>query len=664
MRRIILAISTNFQKSNLSPRIRNISINSIYKSIPLLFGHSITTDHLWSYRSLAMLPILLARSFSAKQFAADFNFRILNQDGWTGPKASFEGYTGFAVLIPPGTRIETFFAKKRTRPEVIVLPLSLVTNDSIEKLQSFYYPKPYLQGIVVLGDDTSPHSYDVPFPNADQSYYPPNGYRWNRVGDSLSVAQTDVPLIYPPEAVKKLLLEHIATHGPHAGIYIRLFMEARKNDVQCLKDATCMFIGGVSLFGSFDGGFDGPAVWAVSSMDSNGLFPYGATGADAAIAGFVAHLLALESFRDANWTYATRPLRFLFLDAEAHGYLGGHRFLKDIAKFECSRPTNEGKSCASPYRTSLAFQNVSLPGLLSSTIVEMISVANASKLYAHSSSTRLVQALKEIPDLPIEIEPTKSKVGLPPSSMHSFLKYNSSIEHVVLAGFDDHYPDRNRYGSPSDVVYDADAVTRAAQTLADVLARLCNVTLNRTIDSATVKQLMDGFVGIPRDSPFLVSLFPNQEIPSDHVSLYSGVYNGYSYALKHLVVRALLADAIADNRTNVSCAADSDCTHFGGGWGCSRAKLCQHTAFHSHPAYSSAYEFEHDRKKWVLVNESAGLPRAVESDWVPPDLRLITLPSVYTGRIACGIGLFLWAVSAAALGIFWSNNLQHLKSKE
>jgi hypothetical protein len=441
-------------------------------------------------------------------------------------------------------------------------------------------------------------------------------------------------------------------------------MRARGNDTQCLRDATCAPLGGLSLFGSFDGNFSGRGVWAISSMDASGLFPYGATAADSAVSGFVATLLALESFAGADWSRATRPLRFAFLDAESHGYLGGHRFLRDLTTFECRHPAENGKGCVAPYRASLAFQRVSARELLSSTVVEMIGVAHASKLFAHSRSTRFVGDLTAITGLPMPIQAANSTIGLPPSSMHSFIKYNASLEHVVLAGFDEHYPAGNRYGSPSDVHFDVAAVTRAAQTLADVLASLCNVTLTRRVDNETVRQVMNGFVGIPRHSPFLVNLFPDEEIPSDHVSLYSGPYVGYVYTLKHLVVRALLLDAIADKRTNISCSGENDCAHLGENWVCSRAKVCQHAAFFSHPAYSAAYEYNHTHHKPRLVNTSAGLPRGVESNWAAPDLRFVILPAVYTGRIACGIGLLLWAVNAVLFGLFWSNNLQHLKSKD
>jgi hypothetical protein len=97
----------------------------------------------------------------------------------------------------------------------------------------------------------------------------------------------------------------------------------------------------------------------------------------------------------------------------------------------------------------------------------MEAVANTTNLYAHSKSASLVKDIKELADLPISVAEANSDLpGLPRSSSHSFLRRFQGIEQVVLAGFDRHYPNNNRYGSPSDVVYDAEAVTNAAQTLA------------------------------------------------------------------------------------------------------------------------------------------------------------------------------------------------------
>jgi hypothetical protein len=105
-----------------------------------------------------------------------------------------------------------------------------------------------LPGIVVLSDTCSSPSYDVPFPNANQSYYHPHGCPWNLAGDSLPVATPDVPLVYPPES-ETTISNHIEKYDRRACFYLRIFTEGRSDDARCLEDATYMFIGGVGDIG-------------------------------------------------------------------------------------------------------------------------------------------------------------------------------------------------------------------------------------------------------------------------------------------------------------------------------------------------------------------------------------------------------------------------------
>jgi hypothetical protein len=77
---------------------------------------------------------LIAASHSAVQFAADFNFRILNRTGWSGSKTTFDGCSSFAVLLDLSTDLDSFFANPRTRPEVLIIPLPLITKANVERI--------------------------------------------------------------------------------------------------------------------------------------------------------------------------------------------------------------------------------------------------------------------------------------------------------------------------------------------------------------------------------------------------------------------------------------------------------------------------------------------------------------------------------------------------
>jgi hypothetical protein len=181
------------------------------------------------------------------------------------------------------------------------------------------------------------------------------------------------------------------------------------------------------------------------------------------------------------------------------------------------------------------------------------------------------------------------------------------------------------------------------------------------VNETVISELMRGLIGVP-DTPFIRSLFPRgTELPADHVSLYSGAFGFYRQEAqpKQMIVSAMLRDAVADTVSNVNCASDEGCP---GDWVCSRAGKCQHSVLYLHPAHSGRYEWDPDAERWGIANRSAEWPKAVETVWLAPEMRLITLPSYWTGRMSVGIGITLWVVSAALFASFWTANLAHLKT--
>ena len=599
----------------------------------------------------------------AEQFAADFVFRMHNSKGWTGTKTKFDGHSGYVVELSPDTNIDTFFAAKRERPEVIVMPLSLLTDANVKKIQNLYRPKLYLQGIVVMNSEAS-NCLDVVFPNADQACYNATGIKWNSDKCDAMISQVyDVPIVFPPQSQLLKLKDHLKKYGEKAGIYMRVFMQSRGTDEKCLKDDMCQPVGGLSMFGGFEYDLNKPAVWAITSFDAYGIFPYGTVGADYSISGFVAQYAALEAMKGLDWTKAKKPLRFAFFDAEETGYMGSQRFLNDIQKFECKKWDDSRTYCLEPYRIDRWFENISLDSF--DTIVEMRQVANADNIWAHVNGSTTSELLKTIQTIEPSIKaPTRDVI--PPSSTNSFLKVKKDLPHVVLTGFDDQYPTNNRYGSPADATYDVTKATAAAQKLANVLIGLCfgeGTDVKVTVNSTVVEGLYQGFVNAARDSEYLISLFPNTNLPTDHVSLYPGVYSFYTFNVKQLVIRNGLKDSIAYNVTDQTCESDNDCSNLnqdGSNHLCSRDGVCEAVSLNSYPAYSLAYEWSYDDQKYYMVDTTPGISRFAEANWLNPDLQFTTLPAPLTGRITTGVGIFLWVATTIVLGWFWRKNLDKM----
>lgn len=618
---------------------------------------------------LLMFFYLLGLSLSS-QFPADFLFRMHDHDGWFGPKTLFDGYSGHLLRIPDDVNLENFFSKPRSRPEVLVIPMALLTVTDLDKIISLYKPRPYLQGFIVIPNDTLVISPDVPFPNKQySSYQPPEDFKWNPVATSMVTQKYEFPIVYPPQSEVKNLIEHMKYYGSKAGVYLRIYMLSRGNSKRCLKDESCQFLGGLTLYGSFGKDYGSvnekqKAVWAIASYDSYGLFPYAHVGADYSISGFITLLGAIESFKDIDWTKAKRPLRFAFFDGEEVGYLGSTKFLRDVTEpFNCQK--RDGNTCLQPYRLDFGFESVSPDDF--GTVIEVKSVAKAKNLYVHTNRNgKGLNISLPATDSTLSVEMAdQSLPGIPPSSVNTFIKKFPDIEHAVLTSYKGKFPTDNRYGSPSDVEYNSDDITKASQTLVKILYDLCGIDSGNpvpTVNKTIISELMKGFVTNPSSSDYMQSLFPNSRLPTDHVSLYSGPYNEYTLDLKQLVVKEVLADtlATANNVTSIKCTSNDQCSNLG--LACSsKLGVCINYTMNMHPAYSDAFEWDEDKWEMKVVNESKALPFECEANWDSPDLQYITLPALWTGRITAGIGILLWVVLAILLNIFWNYNLNFLQ---
>lgn len=609
--------------------------------------------------------LLFLQFIVSEQFPADFLFRMHNHTGWYGPKTLFDGYSGKLVKISAETNLEQFFSAKRKYPEVLVIPLALLKTEIIDKIESLYRPKPYLQGFIVLNDDSVQHSAGDPFPNKKYSSYDAGDFAWNPVATSMIEQKYEFPIVYPPKSEAQKLIKHMEYYGSKAGAYLRIYMLSRGSSKQCIKDDSCAILGGLSLYGSFTDNYkSNNAVWAIANYDTFGLFPYSHVGADYSISGFVALLAALESFKNIDWSQADKPLRFAFFDGEEVGYLGSTRFLDEVIDFKCKSQSDNG--CESPYRLDMGFESVNPEDF--NTAIEIKSVATANSLYVHTNKNgrefgkSLVQSQSSDSPLPVEMA-DESLPGVPPSSTNTFIKKFPTIKHAVLTGYQGKFPEDNRYGYPSEVVYDADAITKASQTLVATLHKLCGVKEEvPKVNSTIVSELMKGLVNAPADSEYMASLFPNARLPTDHVSLYTAVYRPYTLELKQQLVIEILKDSIASNVTTIRCQQQQDCSHYG--LSCSKTRgVCINYTMNMHPAYSEAFEYTSDYET-EIVNSSEVLPFECEANWASPDLQFVTLPSLWTGRITVGIGLILWVVLAVLLVNFWNYNVAYLHERK
>jgi len=259
-----------------------------------------------------------------------------------------------------------------------------------------------------------------------------------------------------------------------------------------------------------------------------------------------------------------------------------------------------------------------------------------------------------------------SAEALPPSSMHSFLKRIPNAPHVVLTGFDKEFFNRN-VGSESDNFYDKNSITDAATAMARILAtkvgfqqsEVEEISANETL----VSQLMLALVEEPNSSELIHELFPDAHLPADHLSTYSGIYQGYTKSLKQLIVERVLSHEMAiarDEVTSIPCTSDKNCSELGRFYACSKlnvsndGKVCERIVLRPHPAYSAGFNDTSD--EWKIGNPDKG-PIQAESVWSVSDAQIVLLPSITVGRISIGIGvLVIFAISFLGEKV-WKTNV-------
>ncbi|KAI0556821.1 Nicastrin [Gracilaria domingensis] len=140
---------------------------------------------------------------------------------------------------------------------------------------------------------------------------------------------------------------------------------------QCLRDRTCLPIGGHSVWSALGRvnstvTSDAPRkyLFITAPMDSYAFFPEFGMGAGAEISS-LAVLMAVAEAVANYWRQATgegdferQPVYFAF-NAETWGYAGSARFLRDMLEFECDeeQDISEGrKGCKKPFINNLKFK--------------------------------------------------------------------------------------------------------------------------------------------------------------------------------------------------------------------------------------------------------------------------------------------------------------------
>ncbi|PNW82792.1 hypothetical protein CHLRE_06g294400v5 [Chlamydomonas reinhardtii] len=330
------------------------------------------------------------------------------------------------------------------------------------------------------GDSAAP-----PFPGAEFAPYSARDYVWNPYGAGLTQQWFGIPIYMLTETLANETgwrADYNAQNDLKGGKHVarmQLPMQAVGNSSQCISDQHCLPVGGYGVWSAVPVLPDPlyvnvsarPITLVTASMDSNSLFHDLTKGANTAMSGLIAGLVAMSLLVRANHTatYA-RQLAFAALPGEAFGYMGSKRLLYEMqlnSTFvrglsldlidQVIDVNQVGAAFNASTNTSSFYLHTQLAG----------GFGDASKLVgaAQSAATAeepLVQAAAASPSNP----------GIPPSPLMSFLRVKPGTAGMVLADFD------SRFNSPYYQSEYDDGFNITVQALVDA-----SVLLARTLHS-------------------------------------------------------------------------------------------------------------------------------------------------------------------------------------
>lgn len=522
------------------------------------------------------------------------------------------------------------------------------------------------------------------FPQAEFAPYQSINYEWNPIGSGIMWNTYNFPMFLLSQSSTLTLQEVAIKNEKNKKAYTAdvaefdLVMQTTKSGTHdsesCLKEETCLPLGGYSVWSSLppinvsSSDQSKPVILTVASMDSASFFRDKSLGADSPISGLISLMAAVDALSHLDGLNdLSKQLVFLVFTGEAWGYLGSRRFLleldlhSDFVKGIDSTLIemvmeigSVGKGFSQGVKTFFAH------------VAEVSSVTN-------ETLNALQQAKDSLKSESIMISTANSSnPGIPPSSLMSFLRKNSSTSGIVLEDFDatfanqfyhSHLDDLSNVNS-SAIVAAASLVARTLYILASddkdlSTSALSAINVNASLVEALLGCLLNCDPGLSCD---LVKKYiaPRTNCPSNYVGVLLGepsatLYPGYVSDVSRFIWN-FLADRTSIPRENATSACPKDCSNEGEvciGEELDGKGVCVISTTRYVPAYSTRLMFESGIWKVMPLNSSNSMgtedPVWTESNWDAIGLRVYTVQNAAYDRLVLLGGLVVTVLAYLAI---------------
>ncbi|KAJ6791400.1 nicastrin [Iris pallida] len=522
------------------------------------------------------------------------------------------------------------------------------------------------------------------FPQAKFAPYWNLSYVWNPAGSGIMWERYNFPVFLLSAESTSFVQEIVSKNEKHNDAYTKDVAEfdlamhttnAGTHDSEsCLKEQTCLPLGGYSVWSSLppinvSSVKRRPILLAMASQDSASFFRDQSLGADSPLSGLIAMLVAVDALSHVDGLdELQKQLLFVVFTGEAWGYLGSRRFLLE-----------------------LDLNTDAVNGLNSTMIEQVLEIGSVGKglgqgvttFYAHpggsSSLTKEILSAFQTASDSLGSDNVKVKTadasnpGVPPSSLMSFIRKNSSISGVVLEDFDTSFTNRLYHShmddlsniNSSSVAAAAALVARALYVLATGDATLNLIELNSIkVNVSLVEELVRCLLTCePGLSCGVVKDFinPSNACPSHYVGVFVDSPANIQYPQYADDTSRFIWNFLAD-KTSIPKKNFSSCTG-----GCSNSEVCVGAETNSGgrcvisttryvPAYSTRLKFEGG--SWLLMPANASDPMEsvdpvwTESYWNTIGLRVYAVQSSAYDRLVLISGVVLTvAAYIAAIAI-------------
>ncbi|KAK3155217.1 hypothetical protein QOZ80_2BG0200390 [Eleusine coracana subsp. coracana] len=608
--------------------------------------------------------------------------RLLNLSGEIGCSNP-----GSEKIIAPIARFSNS-SSHLVQPSTVLLPLDQM-SDFFLRVSNDPELHHKVAGVLVESDSAkntlAELSPDRKFPQEAFAPYSNLSHNWNPAGSGIMWNRYDFPVFLLSEE-STLTLRKVAeknektTNGYQPNVAeFDLVMQTTKSQTHdsasCLKEQTCLPLGGHSVWASLppiknaSAEHQKPIILTIASQDASSFFRDRSLGADSPISGLIALLTAVDALSHLeDLKNLKKQLVFAVFNGEAWGYLGSRKFLQEL---------DEGADSVSGI-SSLMIDHVLEIGSVGKGIIE-----EYPSFYAHaagnsSGSKKILDALQSASDSlgsdNVKVKhAASSNPGVPPSSLMSFIRKNSSISGIVLEDFDSHfsnkfyhsYLDSSENINSSSIAAAAALVARSLYILATAespvnLMALNSIRVNVSLVEETIGCLLNCAPGL---SCGLVKKFiaPSKSCPSHYVGVYLDDPSGTQFPSYADDTSRFVWNFLAD-RTSASAGNKSSCTGKCNDEGevCVGAEVegggrCVISTTRYVPAYSTRVKFEDNVWQVLPANSSdpmsAADPVWTESFWNTIGLRVYAVQSTAYDWIVLLTGASITAASYLAVAV-------------